>query len=68
MNWLRNKKKKIISNLRSGRRNIKLFSDSTQLSMKFVMPISVKMPTVVVGILTFISRINTTGSLKARKR
>ena len=39
---------------------IKLFSFSTQLSMKFILLINVKMPTIV-GILTFISRIN--GSL-----
>ena len=37
---------------------IKHFSCSTQLSMKFIMLINVKMPTTV-GILTFISRINT---------
>ena len=44
---------------------IKLFSCSTQLSMKFIMLINVKMPTIV-GILTFISIINTTSeSLKA---
>ena len=36
---------------------IKLFSCSTQLSMKFILLINVKMPTTV-GILTFISRIN----------
>ena len=35
---------------------IKLFSCSTQLSLKFILLINVKMPTVV-GILTFISRI-----------
>ena len=46
---------------------IKLFSFSTQLSMKFILLINVKMPTIV-GILTFISRINTSSdSLKARK-
>ena len=45
---------------------IKLFSCSTQLSMKFILLINVKMPTIV-GILTFISMINTTyESLKAR--
>ena len=37
---------------------IKLFSYSTQLSTKFIMLINVKMPTIV-GILTFISMINT---------
>ena len=38
---------------------IKPFSCSTQLSMKFIMLINVKMPTIV-GILTFLSMINTT--------
>ena len=38
-----------------------------QLNIKFIMLINVKMPTIV-GILTFISMINTTNeSLKARK-
>ena len=37
---------------------IKLFSCSTQLSIKFIMLINVKMPTIV-GILIFISMINT---------
>ena len=36
---------------------IKLFSYSTQLSMKFILLLNVKMPTIV-GILTFISMIN----------
>ena len=36
---------------------IKLFSCSTQLSMKFFLLINVKMPTIV-GILTFMSRTN----------
>ena len=45
---------------------IKLFSYSTQLSTKFIMLINVKMPTIV-GILTFISMINTTSErLQAR--
>ena len=45
---------------------IKLVLCSTQLSTKFIMLINVKMPTVV-GILTFISMINTTSErLKAR--
>ena len=35
----------------------KLFSSSTQLSMKFFLLINVKMPTIV-GILTFVSREN----------
>ena len=44
----------------------KLFSCSTQLSIKFILLINVKMPTIV-GNLTFISRINTTSErLKAR--
>ena len=52
--------------VRTGREVIKLFSCSTQLSTKFILLINVKMPTIV-GILTFISRINTTSeSLKAR--
>ena len=38
---------------------IKLFPDSTQQSTKFILLINVKMPTIV-GILTFISMINTT--------
>ena len=38
---------------------IKLFSCSTQLSTEFILLINVKMPTIV-GILTFISMINTT--------
>ena len=38
---------------------IKLVSCSAQLSMKFILLINVKMPKIV-GILTFISRINTT--------
>ena len=46
---------------------IKLASCSTQLSMKFIMPMNVKMPTIV-GILTFIGMINTASeSLKGRK-
>ena len=50
----------------SGSEFIKLFPRSTQLSMKFHLLINVKMPTTV-GILTFISMINTTSErLKAR--
>ena len=50
----------------SGLEVIKLFSYSTQLSTKFILLINVKMPTIV-GILTFISMINTTPErLKAR--
>ena len=44
---------------------IKLYSCSTQLSTKFILLIKVKMPTIV-GILTFISMINTSERLKAR--
>ena len=48
-------------------RGYKTFSCSTQLTMKFIMPINVKMPTTVC-ILTSTSMINTTSeSLKARK-
>ena len=47
---------------------IKLFAYSTQLSVKFILLINVKMPTIVeIGILTFISMLNTTSErLKAR--
>ena len=41
----------------TGPKVIKLFSCSTQLSMKFFWLINVKMPTIV-GILTFMSRKN----------
>ena len=52
--------------IKHGPEVIKLFSFSTQLSMKFILLINVKMPTIV-GILTFISMINTTSErLKAR--
>ena len=44
---------------KSGPEVIKHFSYSTQLSTKFILLINVKMPTIV-GILTFISMINTT--------
>ena len=43
----------------SGPEVIKKISCSTQLSTKFILLINVKMPTIV-GILTFISKINTT--------
>ena len=46
-------------NVGPGPEVIKLFSYSTQLSSKFIMLINVKMPTIV-GILTFMSMINTT--------
>ena len=50
-----------------GQEVMKLSSCSTQLSMKFIMLMNVKMPTIV-GILTFISIINTTSeSLKESK-
>ena len=50
----------------SGPEVIKLFPFSTQLSMKFILLIYVEMPTFV-GILTYISMINTTSErLKAR--
>ena len=45
---------------------IKLFLWSTQLGMKFILLINVKMPTIV-GILTFISIINTV-SVKSFKK
>ena len=46
---------------------IRFFSCSTQLSIKFIMLINVKMSTIV-GIFTFISMINTTTEkVKARK-
>ena len=52
--------------LRTGLEVIKLFSDSTQLSMKFILLINVEMPSII-GILTFISMINTKSErLKAR--
>ena len=47
-------------------RLLNFFSCLTHLSIKFILLINVKMPTIV-GILTFISRINTTSErLKAR--
>ena len=51
---------------RAGLEVKKLFSCSTRLRTKFILLINVKMPTIV-GILTFISMINTTSErLKAR--
>ena len=48
-------------------RLLNCFHAELQLSMKFILLINVKMPTIV-GILTFISRINRTAdSFKARK-
>ena len=55
------------SESRSGPEVIKLFSYSTQLSTKFILLINVKIPTIV-GILIFISMINTTSErLKSKK-
>ena len=55
-----------VENKRPGPEVIKLFSYSTQLSMKFILLVNVKMPTIV-GILTFICMINMTSErLKAR--
>ena len=52
--------------LQTGLQVIKLFSCSTQLSMKFILLMNVKMPTTV-GILILISMINTTSErFKAR--
>ena len=48
----------LFASIKSGLEVIKLFSSSTQLSMKFILLINVKMPPIV-GILTFISMINT---------
>ena len=58
--------KRVITS-RSGPKVIKRFPFSTQLSTKFILLINVEMPTIV-GILTFISMINTTSErLQARK-
>ena len=51
----------------SGREVKKLFSCSTQFSMKFFLLINVKMPTVV-GILTFMNRKNSIMSLSEPKK
>ena len=48
-----------ISSRYTGPEVIKLFPCSTQLSTRFILLINVKMPTIV-GILTFISMINST--------
>ena len=59
-------RKSTFTDYKPGPEVIKLFSYSTQLSMKFILLINVKMPTIV-GILTFISMINTSSErLKAR--
>ena len=52
-------KARIESNEDHGPEVIKLVPCSTHLSMKFILPMNAKMPTIV-GILTFISMINTT--------
>ena len=50
----------------TGPRVLKIFACSTQLSMEFILLINVKMPTIV-GILAFISILNTTSErLKTR--
>ena len=60
------RKNLVITLVRSGPYVIKLSSCSIQLSMKWIMLINVKMPTIV-GILTFSSMINTAHeSLKVR--
>ena len=52
----------------TGSEVMKPFSRSNQLSTKFILLINVKMPTIV-GIITFISIINTTSeSLKVKKK
>ena len=57
---------RLYSTAPSGHEVIQLFSYSTQLSTEFILLINVKMPTIV-GILTFISMINTTSErLEAR--
>ena len=58
---------KIVRSSRSDLEVTKLIPCSTQLNTKFILLINVKMPTIVVGILTFISMIKTTSErLKAR--
>ena len=52
---------------KTGPEVIKKISSSTQLSMKFFLLINVKMPTIV-GILTFMSRKNTTLGLSEPKK
>ena len=57
----------IVRSSRSDLEVTKLIPCSTQLNTKFIVLINVKMPTIVVGILTFISIIKTTSErLKAR--
>ena len=58
---------RVRSQVKPGPEVIKLFSCSTQLSMKFIMLINNKMPTIV-GILIFMNMISTTSEiLKGRK-
>ena len=53
--------------LKPGPEVIKLFSCSTQLSMKFFLLMNIKMPTVV-GILTFVRRKNSILGLSEHKK
>ena len=53
--------------MKTGPEVIKLLSCSIQLSMKFFLPINVKMPTIV-GILTFMSRKNSILGLSEPKK
>ena len=55
-----------VDKIKAGPRVIKLFSCSSQLSMKFILLINVKMPTIAV-ILTFMSKINTTSERQSKK-
>ena len=58
--------KRMLCFLEPGLRIYKAFSFSTELSRKFIQLMNVKMPTIV-GILTFISMINTISErIKAR--
>ena len=53
----------------TGLKVTKHFSGTAQLSMKFILPINVKMPKIVtVGILTFEPRREKTGFLHMRKQ
>ena len=56
----------IVRSSRSDLEVTKLIPCSTQLNTKFILLINVKMPTIVVGILTFISMTKTSERLKAR--
>ena len=57
----------VLVNRKTGPEVIKLFSCSTQLSMKFSLLINVKMPTIV-GILTFMSGKNSILGLSKPKK